>query len=98
MTIDEQKKFVEMQEDLSTVRTDVKEIKNALIGDGFGLNMGLVGELKNQKETIVKQDERISKLEALIKKVTWLAVGAGSGATFGLKYIFDWVMRITGNG
>lgn len=97
MTIDEQKKFVEMQEDLSTVKGDVKEIKSALLGDGY-LSNGLVGELKNQKDTITKQDERISKLEGLIKKVTWLAVGAGSGATFGLKYIFDWVMRITGNG
>lgn len=96
MTIDEQKKFVEMQEDLSTVKGDVKEIKSALLGDGY-LSSGLVGELKNQKEVIAKQDERISKLEGLIKKVTWLAVGAGSGATFGLKYIFDWVMRITGN-
>lgn len=93
MTIEEQKKFVEMQEDISTVRSDVKEIKAALLGDGY-LSQGLVGELKEQKDIIRKQDERISKLEGMIKKVTWLALGAGAGGILGLKWLADFVMRL----
>jgi hypothetical protein len=94
MTIDEHKKFVEMQEDISTVKVDVRDIKNALLGDGY-ISTGLIGELKEQKDVIKKQDERISKLEAMLKKITWLAVGAGAGATFGMKYLFEWIVKIT---
>lgn len=93
MTIDEQKKFVEMQEDLSTVKSDVKDIKNALLGDGY-ISNGLIGELKKQEETIKEQGVRLSNLEDAKKRMIYLAIGAGAGGIMGLKTLFDFVMRV----
>lgn len=93
MTVDETRKFVEMQEDLSTVKTDVREIKSALLGDGY-LSTGLVGELKKQDELIRQQGDRLTKLEGMMKKIIALAVGAGAGLTFGLKYLLEYLKSL----
>lgn len=94
MTVDEQKKFVEMQEDLSTVKDDVKEIKTALLGDGY-LSKGLVGEFSNVKDvTILGIEKRVLKIEATINRVFWIALGAGVAGGLGIKEIIDWILKV----
>lgn len=93
MTVDEKTQFVAMQEDISTVKQDVHEIKQALLGDGY-LSTGLVGEIKKQDLIIKEQGERLTKVESLMKKIIFLAVGAGAGLTFALKYLLEYLKSL----
>lgn len=89
MTDEEQAKFVRMQDDLNTVKTDVNAIKVALLGDGF-MSEGLVGEMKNMKGvTLTDLEKRLSKLESFKTKIIYIAAGAGLVGGWGIKEIIE---------
>lgn len=83
MTVEEKADFLRMQDNLENLRTDVKEIRAALLGDSFG-NMGMVNEIKELKK-------KVNNLEAFKNKVMWVSIGFSGVAAMAYDLLKGWL-------
>lgn len=89
MTALENARLDAMEEKLETLQSDVKEILSALKGSELQLDKGLViGH--------INLSERVTKLEGLKNKITWVSIGAGVAAGMSIDKVIEWI-QIIGN-
>ena len=67
-----------MEEKLSEVHNDIKDIKNALIGDlnNVGWLTKLTNEDKDLGNRIVEIEKKVNKYEVIFEKFVWKLIGA----------------------
>ena len=64
MTAEEQKKLVKMEQSVEEIKSDISEIKSALIGNSLSGDRGLIGQvnlLKNELEYVRKDLNVVQK-------------------------------------
>ncbi len=96
MTAEEQKKLVKMEQSMEEIKSDISEIKSALIGNPLSGDRGLIGQvnlLKNELEyvrkdlnVVQKENVRIALIMKQLGFVTGVLVTGFLGAV--IKLIF----------
>ena len=96
MTAEEQKKLVKMEQSVEEIKTDISEIKSALIGNPLSGDRGLIGQvnlLKQELEyvrkdldVVQKENVRITLIMKQLGFVTGVLVTGFLGAI--IKLIF----------
>ena len=64
MTVDEKEKFTKMEQSVEEIKSDISEIKSALIGNTLSGDRGLIGQvnlLKNELEYVRKDLNVVQK-------------------------------------
>lgn len=71
MTIEEKEKFAKMEQGVEDIRSDVGEIKHALIGNQLSGDKGLIGQVTTLKEevTILKESLKVVQNDAIENRV-----------------------------
>ncbi len=96
MTADEKEKFTKMEQSMEEIKSDISEIKSALIGNTLSGDRGLIGQvtlLKNDLEcvrkdlnVVQKENVRITLIMKQLGFVTGVLVTGFLGAI--IKLIF----------
>ena len=96
MTDDEKEKFTKMEQSVEEIKSDISEIKSALIGNTLSGDRGLIGQvnlLKNELEyvrkdlnVVQKENVRITLIMKQLGFVTGVLVTGFLGAV--IKLIF----------
>lgn len=96
MTADEKEKFTKMEQSMEEIKSDISEIKSALIGNPLSGDRGLIGQvnlLKNELEyvrkdlnVVQKENVRITLIMKQLGFVTGVLVTGFLGAI--IKLIF----------
>jgi hypothetical protein len=96
MTADEKEKFTKMEQSVEEIKSDISEIKSALIGNTLSGDRGLIGQvnlLKNELEyvrkdlnVVQKENVRITLIMKQLGFVTGVLVTGFLGAV--IKLIF----------
>ena len=96
MTADEKEKFTKMEQSMEEIKSDISEIKSALIGNTLSGDRGLIGQvnlLKNELEyvrkdlnVVQKENVRITLIMKQLGFVTGVLVTGFLGAI--IKLIF----------
>ena len=96
MTADEKEKFTKMEQSMEEIKSDISEIKSALIGNTLSGDRGLIGQvnlLKNELEyvrkdlnIVQKENVRITLIMKQLGFVTGVLVTGFLGAI--IKLIF----------
>ena len=96
MTPDEKEKFTKMEQSVEEIKSDISEIKSALIGNTLSGDRGLIGQvnlLKNELEyvrkdlnVVQKENVRITLIMKQLGFVTGVLVTGFLGAV--IKLIF----------
>ena len=96
MTADEKEKFTKMEQSVEEIKSDISEIKSALIGNTLSGDRGLIGQvnlLKNELEyvrkdlnVVQKENVRITLIMKQLGFVTGVLVTGFLGAI--IKLIF----------
>ena len=96
MTADEKEKFTKMEQSVEEIKSDISEIKSALIGNPLSGDRGLIGQvnlLKNELEyvrkdlnVVQKENVRITLIMKQLGFVTGVLVTGFLGAI--IKLIF----------
>ena len=96
MTADEKEKFTKMEQSMEEIKSDISEIKSALIGNPLSGDRGLIGQvnlLKNELEyvrkdlnVVQKENVRITLIIKQLGFVTGVLVTGFLGAI--IKLIF----------
>jgi hypothetical protein len=96
MTADEKEKFTKMEQSMEEIKSDISEIKSALIGNTLSGDRGLIGQvnlLKNELEyvrkdlnVVQKENVRITLIMKQLGFVTGVLVTGFLGAV--IKLIF----------
>lgn len=96
MTAEEQKKLVKMEQSVEEIKTDISEIKSALIGNPLSGDRGLIGQVNLLKQElkyvrkdldiVQKENVRITLIMKQLGFVTGVLVTGFLGAI--IKLIF----------
>lgn len=86
MTTVEDKRLDAMEEKLITLSNKMDKVLEVITGDDFGLNGGIVAEVKHLRD-------RVTKLETLKNRVMYMSLGAGSALGISLNKIIQWIQE-----
>lgn len=78
--------YNKLAERLDKIEDNVSEIKNALLGNEYTKNSGLI-------HTIAEHHQRLSTLERLVERGKWLIIGLSAGSGIGIYEILKQVFK-----
>jgi glucokinase len=68
--------------EIEGIKSDVKEIKGALLGNDFTNKTGLI-------HTIAEHHQRLTQLERIVQNFKWLIIGLSVGTGFGVAKLIE---------
>jgi len=80
------KKVDSIKKELSEQSVELKEIRDALLGNEFNEKNGIITQVKDH-------EERIEALENKWNKMIWLAIGAGIGGGITISKIISLIAQ-----